>query len=271
MSEVLEAALRHASRRRAVFPCCPKTKRPLTARGFKDATTDSAVITAWFKNPDAMIGLPTGARTGLVVVDIDGDAGFESLRDLEHRHGALPNTASVETPRGGSHLYFRHPGVEVRCSASTIAPSVDIRGDGGYVISPPSKTADGRGYVVDEECDVADLPAWLLAATTEPTPLGAAAPASVWLPIVRDGVRGPDPLTGRPSEGRNDKLTRLVGHLMRHYIDAALAHEFAHLLNECRFYPPLPRDEVDRIVDSVAAMELRRRRAHDATRGRRVP
>jgi hypothetical protein len=87
--------------------------------------------------------------------------------------------------------------------------------------------------------------------------------------MVRDGVRGPDPLTGRLSEGRNDKLTRLVGHLLRHYVDAALTTALAHLVNEHRCYPPLPREEVDRIVDSVAAMELRRRRAQDATRGRR--
>jgi primase-like protein len=74
-------------------------------------------------------------------------------------------------------------------------------------------------------------------------------------------VRGPDPWSDTPSEGRNDKLTRLVGHLLRRYVDVEFVHALAHLVNEHRFRPPLNSSEVDRIVDSISAKELRRRQA----------
>ena len=76
-----------------------------------------------------MIGLPTGKTTGLVVLDVDGEAGAESLRQLERRHGELPSTASVATPSGGQHFYF-WPGVPMitRAPISTDWPGVDIRG-----------------------------------------------------------------------------------------------------------------------------------------------
>jgi Bifunctional DNA primase/polymerase, N-terminal/Primase C terminal 1 (PriCT-1) len=258
--ETLEAALRQASRRRPMFPCDARNKRPLTPHGFKDASTDRAKITAWFRDTDAMIGMPTGAVSGLVVVDLDGTAGFESWRELEREHGDLPPTASVTTPRGGQHLYLKHPGVEVRCSAGTLGAGVDIRGDGGYVIVPPSRMADGRAYIVDDESAVAGMPEWLLR-TTAATRNGtqAARPSSGWVAIVRDGVRGPDVWSSGPGEGRNDKLTRFVGHLLRRYIDPVLVAEMAHLVNECRFAPPLPRSEVDKLLESIAAKELRRR------------
>jgi hypothetical protein len=260
--QILEAARRLASQGRPVFPCDPSTKQPRTRQGFKDASTDPLVIGAWFgKEPGLMIGMPTGAASGLVVLDVDGDAGFESLRDLERKHGPLPRTASVKTPRGGSHFHFRHPKVDVACSVAKIAPSIDIRGDGGYVIVPPSRTADGRGYEVDEGCGPAEMPVWLLAAAAtagdEPR---QARPASEWVSIVR-GVRGPDPQSGAPSEGRNDALARLCGHMLRRYLDPELVLELAQLVNAHRFRPPLPAFDVERTVDSIAGKELRRRQA----------
>jgi hypothetical protein len=263
---ILEAAQRLARRGRPVFPCCPQTKQPRTRRGFLDATTDPVVIGAWFsKDPDSMIGMPAGAPSGLVVLDVDGDAGYESLRELEKKHGALPRTSSVKTPGGGSHYHFRRPRLEVPCSVSKIAPAIDIRGDGGYVIVPPSRTADGRAYVVDEECAPAEMPPWLLKAAViaSDAPRQATTP-SEWVSIVRDGVRGPDPRNGVASEGRNDALARLCGHLLRHYLDPELVLEMALLLNQHRFRPPLSPAEVTRTVDSIAAKELRRRQARQA-------
>lgn len=110
MTELLDAALRHASRGRPVFPCSPETKAPLTRHGFHDATTDAAEISAWFDcDRPPMIGLPTGAVTGLVIVDHDGEEGAASLRELERANGPLPDTGSVCTPTGGGHLYYAHP------------------------------------------------------------------------------------------------------------------------------------------------------------------
>jgi hypothetical protein len=265
--EVLDAAHRLARKGRPVFPCDPQSKRPRTLQGFKDATTDPLVIGAWFsKDPDSMLGMPTGAVSGLVVLDVDGAAGFESLRELECVHAALPHTTSVTTPRGGQHFYFKHPGTEVRCSAGVIGPAIDVRGDGGYVIVPPSQTADGRGYVLDEERPAAEIPSWLLDSLAVASGPMAARPASEWVAIVRDGVRGPDPRTGTASEGRNDALTRLCGYWLRHYLDAALVLELAQLVNQHRFRPALATVEVERIVDSIAGKELRRGQARETVR-----
>jgi hypothetical protein len=264
--EVLDAAQRLARKGRPVFPCDPQSKRPRTRQGFKDATTDPLVIRAWFeRQPDSMLGMPTGALSGLVVLDVDGAAGFESLRELECKHEVLPHTASVTTPRGGQHFFFRHPKMEVRCSVGTIGPAIDVRGDGGYVIVPPSRTADGRTYEVDEECAPAEMPPWLLAAAVIASDgPRQARPASEWVSIVRDGVRGPDPQNGLASEGRNDALARLCGHWLRHYVDPELVLELAQLVNLHRFRPPLPPAEVERTVDSIAVKELRRRQDRKA-------
>src|SRR5215212_5217636 len=108
MSAMLDAALRYVLQRRPVFPCEPGGKRPLTHRGLHDATTDPDTLATWWDRwPDANVAIRTGAVSGLVVLDIDGDDGTESLRALEREHGPLRPTASVVTPSGGGHVYFR--------------------------------------------------------------------------------------------------------------------------------------------------------------------
>jgi hypothetical protein len=162
MSELLEAALRHAHAGRPVLPCNPRTKAPTIPGGFKAATVDAVKLAEWFDTAEPpMLAIPTGIVTGLVVLDVDAPIGLESLLDLEHEHGRLPGTASVTTPRGGEHRYFRHPGGRVPCSAGLIATGIDLRADGGYVILPPSRSPAGR-YEVEVEAPLAPMPEWLL-------------------------------------------------------------------------------------------------------------
>jgi hypothetical protein len=97
MNPITNAALRHARAGRPVFPCWP-SKQPRTPRGFRDATTDPETIQRWFSADDAVLAVPTGRASGLVVLDVDGHLGWESLRDLEQAHESLPRTASVKTP-----------------------------------------------------------------------------------------------------------------------------------------------------------------------------
>ena len=115
--------------------------------------------------PDAMIGLPTGETNRIFVLDIDrhGVDGFESLTKLENQYGKLPATLTVATPSGGQHRYFKYPADrEIRNSSSKIAPGLDIRGKGGYVVCPPSVTAEGKKYRVRHNRPVVDAPPWLL-------------------------------------------------------------------------------------------------------------
>jgi hypothetical protein len=168
----LEAALEYARRGIPVFPCNPLDKKPLTPNGFKDATTDETQIRAWWQRwPNAMIGAPTGSVSGMWVVDSDKDAtrnidGEATLAQLVAQHGEIPKTLMTLTPRGGKHRIFTWDNtVEIRNSASKIGPSIDVRGEGGYVCLPPSRSANGGVYrwdTVDGAEKAVAAPEWLV-------------------------------------------------------------------------------------------------------------
>lgn len=137
------AAAWYASQGIPVFPIQPRDKRPYPgSRGFKDATTDPATITHWWRDrPDANIGTPTGHRFD--VIDIDGPPGYQSAADLRET-GTLPHViGKVHTPSGGRHLYV-HPTGDG--NAARFRPGLDYRGAGGYVLLPPSVGANGKRY-----------------------------------------------------------------------------------------------------------------------------
>jgi putative DNA primase/helicase len=119
-------------------------KHPRVKGGFKVATTDHALIGAWWtKWPEANIGIATGAISGIIVIDIDGPKGLETLRRLEAEIGALPLGPTVKTHRG-FHRYLKSVrGEFTKCSA---ADGLDVRGDGGYVVAPPSGHLSGHTY-----------------------------------------------------------------------------------------------------------------------------
>lgn len=133
------AALWYAKRGWKVFPLLPNQKVPATRNGFKDASTELAKIKAWWdRHPDSNIGLPTGQLFD--VIDIDGPTGIESLHAL--RDGDLPDIhGKAGTPRG-FHLFVEADGVGNRAG---VKPGIDYRGQGGYVVGPPSQI-DLRRY-----------------------------------------------------------------------------------------------------------------------------
>ena len=159
---LLGAALAYARRGVPVFPCEPGGKRPLTHNGFWDSTTETRRIRAWWSRwPAANVGVPTGARSGLVVLDIDPrGGGFESLALLERKNGPLPEAARSRTGGGGVHVFFRYPPMEtVRNSAGALGAGLDVRGEGGYVVVPPSRTRSAYEWI--DRSPPAESP-WLL-------------------------------------------------------------------------------------------------------------
>lgn len=180
----VEAALAYARRGWPVFPChhpvpggcscrspgcASAAKHPRTKRGLHDATTHPEVIARWWRAwPRANVAIRTGAgraagARGLVVLDVDPLHGGEaSLDRLLATHGPLPSTRVVRTGNDGVHLYFCHPGGTVANSAGTrLGPGLDVRGDGGYVIAPPSMHATGATYRWGTIRDLAPVPPWL--------------------------------------------------------------------------------------------------------------
>lgn len=152
-------ALAYAKMGMAVFPLVPKSKNPATKNGFKDATTDPNQIDKWWKkNPNYNIGIATGQVSGgLIVIDLDidkekGKYGNETLREWESEHGQLPDTCRTITGRGGYHLLYRADR-EVSCSACKPDDprAVDIRGDGGFFVAPPSVHPNGNLYEWEQD------------------------------------------------------------------------------------------------------------------------
>ena len=132
-----------------VFPCVPAGKRPLTAHGFRDASVAPDVIQGWWRRePDANIGVPTGTVGGVDVVDVDvhetgsGYAAYNHAR----RAGLVEGWAwLVRTPSGGLHAYFLRSGGRQQRSWQLPGRHVDFRGDGGYIIVPPSRVTSADG------------------------------------------------------------------------------------------------------------------------------
>lgn len=164
-NKLLDAALHYAEKFGwPVLPCKPN-KDPYTPNGFYDAKTDPKVIKFWWtKWPDALIGVRTGAASGLIVIDKDiddekGKDGPSEVRAWERESGCtLPETVTAVSGRGGEHLYYMYPpeGLENDGCREYILPDVDIRGEGGYIIVPPSIHPNGKEYFWDISPD--DMP-----------------------------------------------------------------------------------------------------------------
>ncbi|WP_374843508.1 DUF3987 domain-containing protein [Brucella haematophila] len=158
-------------------------KAPLISNGLKGATLTERIVRAWWdekRHGGAMVGIPTGSRSGIFVLDIDMHRDSEgnlidgkaALAALEAVNEPLPPTAAVRTAGGGEHRYFNH--VEGVRNRGALSKGLDIRGEGGFVIAAGSVTADGRVYEwIDHDGEglpvVADAPQWLLDLILPPT------------------------------------------------------------------------------------------------------
>ena len=245
-ARTLTATVDYTTRDWRVFPLNGKV--PLGgSNGCLGATSDPAAVAQWPSG--ANVGIATGR--GLVVLDVDyRHDGGDSLAELERRHGRLPATVSAETGGGGEHLYFstRAP---IKNSAAKLGPGLDVRGEGGYVVAPPSVHPDtGRVYTWDnhpQDVALAKLPGWLEQLLAEQTN-GRARPASEWRQLTANGA----------TEGaRNDLTARLAGHLLARGVDPFVALELvlAWNRNRNRNRPPLADGEVARTVESIARKE----------------
>ena len=196
-----------------VFPCLVEGKRPLTRRGFLDASSDPEQVAAWWsRTPNANIGIPTGAPSGVVVVDVDvhgphdGRAAYQRATDAGLVDGA---GLLVRTPTGGAHVYFPATRGREQRSWQAAAAGVDFRGDGGYIIAPPSRRIiDGsvRRYEVADIAahSVGTVDAARLRDFLDPRPV--APPRAEGASMVVDGKRLAAWVAGRGEGERNRGL-----------------------------------------------------------------
>lgn len=248
-----------------IFPVVPRGKNPLTKHGLKDATRDIEQIHKWWsKIPNAGIGIPTGKINGFVVLDCDVKRnregfiianGFETLEELTDKYGELPDTVIQHSGSGeGQHYLFKYQ--EGIRNATDFLPGLDIRGDGGYIVAAPSIHPSGKEYTWDAgfhiaETEITDIPGWLLNLIRRPKEeQHTTRPSSYWIDVFNNTREG----------NRNNNATSLAGHLLRRYVDPLLVKEIMHLWNGEKVQPPLDVEELNRVINSVATRELRRRK-----------
>ena len=159
--------------------CDHQGKHPRGKHGFKEATAD--IKPELFRSA-LNLGIATGPQSGCWVLDVDGADGARSLATLTETHGPLPRTVEVRTGGGGLHCYFAYPADRaIRNTVRSLGPGLDVRGDGGGVVAPPSLHRSGRRYAwapgrSPTDIALAAAPAWLLDLVAPPPRPSAPAP-----------------------------------------------------------------------------------------------
>jgi hypothetical protein len=226
------------------------TKKPLGAlvpHGFQDATTNEEIIRQWWERcPTANIGIQTGAESGLVVLDIDPrNGGKDNLLALEKKHGELPLTVESLTGGGGAHIFFLHPGGVFKHKA--LAPGVEVKADGGYVVAPPSIHPLGAQYRWEgashpDDVALAALPEWLFRLTSRESAPQNGPHSSTLNPIIPEGQR-------------HNTLLSLAGTMRRKGMSTEAIIGALLMDNRIRCTPPLEESEVKKLAQSVARYE----------------
>lgn len=242
-SLLAEYAMKYAEMGYPVFRIAPRSKIPFAGtNGHLDATTDLAIVEQWWRDdPNANIGIAT---EGLLVLDIDGPSN-PWLRDEPDLQLDFMSAYEARTPRGGRHLLWRQiPGQPVRISESKIAPNIDVRADGGYIVAAPSVTSVGRyEWVSPGPLDVGpheliEAPSWLVEIATAKKP-----PCTVH---VASG--------GDIGEGcRDSTLTSLAGTMRRRGMTARELDAALQQINSDRCKPPLEKSQVTKIANSIGS------------------
>lgn len=239
---MIDLALHYARHGWPVFPLSPGGKAPLVSResgghGCLDATTSAALVEQWWeKSPNANVGIATGKRSGLLVIDVDprkSDTWLASLNALE-----LPQTFTVRTWSRGFHVYLAYPrdcGVTI---GANLLPAIDWRGEGGYVVAAGS-VVEGALYEIAKNLPIAAPPSTLLERIR----------ASVKRPKVQAVDEG-----GRmviPDGARNDQLFRIGCALRRYGVDLNAILESLRAVNADHCSPALNDDELRQIAGSA--------------------
>lgn len=246
-----QRALKYAQNGVSVFPCVPNEKRPATSNGFKSASMDQQQILDWWKtNPNYNIGIPTGETLWVLDIDVHGsNEGMERLKEWENNYGQI-QTTTVQTPTGGLHYYFRGDKFLPKSSTSKLAPQIDIKGAGGYVLAPPSVHPNGGIYDVVNPHPIAEAPQWLkILIGNNKSQEQRKLSSDEWGKL----------LSGVNVGERNNTLARLAGRYL-YKLGSDEAYEILKMWN-VNLANPLPKDELDQTFSSILKRETAKRGA----------
>ncbi len=225
------------------FPIKERDKTPIVKWADVATTEENMLVGWWDTMPEANIAIACGKRSGIVVLDVDaGHGGYESLTVLFEKYGPLPTTPVSKTGSGGEHIFFKHPGIEIRNSAGKLGKGLDIRGDGGYVVAPPSIHPNGNAYeweVRPSETPLADMPEWMIELLREKNPQPQAKTES------EEIIMGE----------RNNYLTQLAGSMRRKGFTEDGIFAALQVQNRQKCSPPLADGELWQISRSVSRYE----------------
>lgn len=241
------AAADYIARGIAVIPLRRGQKEPATKHGINDWSDNPAQLDYWWgRDPWFNVGIVTGQPSGGVfAIDLDvhdpAHSGIETLRDWEAVHGELPETWEQVTGSGGRQLFYR-ASRKVRNSANGEL-GVDIRGDGGFVVAPPSVHPNGEPYewsISPDDCEIADANdlVWEFVDYVRPSSTAGEGGDS----------KPPFELPAEITANRNDTLFRYASSLREKGLDAASIRVLVMDANARRCSPPLPTAEIDRTI-----------------------
>ena len=242
---ILEHALRYAKRGLTVIPCKPDDKKSYIKweRYQKERSTPEEIEAWWLKWPNAMIGIVTGEISGIFVIDCDTPEGYEEIQKLFPDALVIP---IARTPRGGWHLWFIYPVGSKITSGTGLVPGVDFRGEGGYIIAPPSVNGDGKGYTWQEELSLGEV---------EPQPVPDAIINIFKKNAYKGGTRpnptGPYKTLQFLTKGRRDNdLFHAANCLVKGRCEASYIEYILEILAK-NSKPPFPQDEIKIKIQSA--------------------
>lgn len=231
----------------SVIPVLPRDKRPAQQwKQFQDRYADDDEVARWWEQwPDANIGIVTGSISGISVIDVDGQAGLDSINEHQIRP---PTTRVIKTPKGW-HLYYQYR--EDWHTGAGFLPGIDVRNDGGYVVAPPSQI-NGNAYEVLRDLPVAAITLPITAFQKHSRAVAGTPEEREARPNwVSDAIEH-----GASQPGRNDTATRLVGYFHslgtpKDIIEVLLA-DFGGRCN-----PPMDMRELRSTIDSVTRYQMK--------------
>jgi RecA-family ATPase len=233
--DMVKSALEYSSMGFCILPVSPNDKKPLLTswtRFTKEKPTEE-MITNWFTALKPVgVGMVTGSISGVIVVDIDTKSGLDYM-DITNKY---PTEIISRTPSGGFHLFYRHPGFEVRNRVDVIK-GVDVRGDGGFIVLPPT-SRNGEFYSWISFGNIGEYPTELLG---DKESHGLQSNNEKWISDIMKGVK---------RGNRNNSAARLAGYLFGKAIPFDIIVSILYKWNENND-PPMNKMELDATLQSV--------------------